>query len=338
MQDVTLEITRECPLNCLICSSNGGKSHSKELSLSEWYRIINESIGLGADSFLISGGEPFNQAYLLDLCKYIVSKNLPFTIYSSGNTAINGKISPIPIEYLKSISKMNNARIIFSLHGANCKTHDSITQTKGSFNNTLLSIQNAIKLKLLTELHFVPVQLNYKELPDVIALAKDLDVKKISILRFVAQERGKANENILELETEKLTYLKEILSKLSDTNSFIRIGAPFSPFAIGEKCNCTAGTDRMTIRYDGLVVPCEAMKFMAGYYGDNDIRKYSLKKIWKESELFEQIRESRNVRGTICNGCNFLDRCQGGCPAQRILNGSLKSIDPYCQALSLRAE
>lgn len=333
MIDVTLEITRKCPLNCLICSSNGGKPHPRELNLNEWLHVIDECISLGAKSFLISGGEPFSSPFLRDVCRYISSKGIQLTVYTCGNVSEEGKLSPLRKNDLKFISDLTSTRLIFNLQGANSKIHDSITSQKGSFENLLSSISCAIDHDLNTEIHFVPVSMNYDVLPEVVSLSKDLDLKRVSVLRFVPQGRGKENEPNLRLGSEDLVHLKEILSSLVEPSGFVRIGNPFSPLGLVKKYDCTAGLNRMTIRFDGRVVPCEALKFLAECYVDNDVRDYSLKKIWKESEIFIHSRTFQSLISiSECNGCSLFLKCKGGCPAQRLISGVKiqNSTEPYC--------
>lgn len=333
--DVTLEITRECPLNCLICSSNGGEKHPSELSLDKWIDIIDESIELGATSFLISGGEPFSSSYFKTLCEYISEKDVSLSIYTSGNYYDGHEFSSLQYNDLFFLTNLDLVKLVISLEGSNEKTHDFLTGVKGSFNNTMATIRLAVKLGIDTEIHFVPTLINYLELPDVVFLAKKIGVKRASILRFVAQGRGKDNEKLLKLRNDDLIVLRDIFFKLEKYGDYIRIGSPFNPFLLSKNYMCTAGRKRMTIRYDGRVVPCEAMKFMAEgfndeFYADNDVTIHTLDDIWNISKIFQMSRDFHKIINSECVSCEFLNKCWGGCPAQRILKSDLNNIDPFC--------
>lgn len=334
-RDITLEITRKCPLNCLMCSSNGGSPHPFELSLNEWLKIIDELIDLGAKSFFLSGGEPFSCSYFEDVCKYISNRDVSFSIYTSGNSLTNNnKLSPLKNDELEFVSSLNIKRVVFNLEGSIDKTHDLMTCTDGSFNNTLSSIISSVDLGLITEVHFVPTLLNYKELSDIVSLAKSLGVSKFSVLRFVPQGRGKKYEQQLKLRNHDIFRLRRILSDLIISNSFIRLGHPFNPFLLVNNFKCNAGQDRITIRYDGLAVPCEAMKFMAENYYDNDVRQFSIKEIWNHSALFTLARTFESRLPNECINCRFLDNCGGGCPIQRLIEGDINQIDPCCTKIT----
>ena len=331
--DVTLEITRRCPLRCIFCSSMGGEPHPNELGLKEWIRLVDESIELGAKSFLISGGEPFTSPFLRDLAHYINEKNVELSIYSSGNVG-NEIVTPVDVSDLEYVAELGDVRMVMSLEGSNPKTHEKITTVPGSYKNTILTLEEGKRLGLKVELHFVPTKINFKELPDVVKLAKKLDVEKVSVLRLVSQGRCVDFRDELELNPKELTELHSIFKQLEKYGSYVRIGSPFNPFMLSKQYKCTAGTDRITITYNGLVAPCEAFKFILNQYKDEiDIRKHKLSEIWGESSLFKEIRELHNISAdidSICYNCKELELCGGGCPAQKILHTSITSFDPYC--------
>jgi len=327
-KNVTLELTRECPLNCVMCSSYGGLPHSRELTLKKWIELIDTLTNLGTESFFLSGGEPFSCKYFKKICTHISELGASLSIYSSGNCIKNGELLPLSINDIQFLSSLNLKNIIFSLEGSNENKHDKITTVKGSFKNTLTSMKQTISQGITTELHFVPMLINYYELPDVVSLAKDLGVSKVSVLRYVAQGRGKENHTQLKLGDKEIKQLRRILKQI-DT-CYVRLGHPLNPFLISNESTCSAGRDRMTIRYDGLAFPCEAMKFLANNFNDNDVHTNSIKKIWYNSVIFNLARKLSSDLPYECLTCTSSKTCGGGCPAQRLIEGSIDSMDNYC--------
>jgi len=317
----------------LICSSEGGVPHQNELSLKEWERIVEEAIDLGANNFFLSGGEPLSCSYFKEICQYIKNRGVSLSIYSSGNVSEGNELQPLKTEDLKPLSDLSSIKLVFSLEGARSETHDKMTCGAGSFENTIISIKKAIDLGLNVEVHFVPTKLNYKELPYIISLSNNLGVRKVSVLRFVAQGRGEKYRHLLEMNKEDLIQLKYIFLNIQEEwIDYVRIGSPFNPFLLSKQYFCTAGINRITIRYDGFAVPCEALKFLANNHSDEiDVRKNSLKKIWNNSKLFNSIKNIQNLTyNSECNSCSFIYKCRGGCLAQKILQHSIDSVDPYC--------
>jgi len=326
----------KCPLNCLICSSNGGIPYPNELTFYELKRIIDDAHELGTRTVIFSGGEPFEHTCLIELCEHAKSNDLGVCIYTSGNVSDKDcSTKPIDESTLSYLRKIPINKMIFGLQGPNEEVHDSITRVRGSFSNTMISIKRVVRESIPTEIHFVPVKMNYRTLPQMIELAKKLKVDKISVLRFVAHGRGKANNSILKLEPDEQLVLKSILREmLASKTPCIRIGAPFNTFELLEGSYCTAGKTRATIRADGFAFPCEAMKELQ-HCLDNDLHRRSLKEVWEESAIF---RESRNfvfiISKSLCRSCEKFAQCKGGCPAQRFLSGvsMVDHGDPYCLA------
>ena len=328
LKELTIEITKECPLKCQICSSNAGYKDKNELSIEELKTLVDQSVDLGLESISLSGGEPLVSENCMPLINYIEKKGLHIDLYSSGNIYGSTSISSIPREIGKQlIDKVN--RIIFSIHGSNSEIHDSITNSPGSFDNLMKSIELIKELKIPMELHFVPTALNYKSLPELIELVKEIEINKISILRFVTQGRGEDNKEILEISDDEIIEFRELLFNLkSDNKDMIRFGSPFNCFILNGTHPCTAGLDKATVRTDGLVFPCVSMKQHFEEYDHNSLHEYSMKDIWTKSDLFLFVRKMINNIPDSCQQCNNYSHCGAGCLTQRIINH--KEKDPYC--------
>ncbi|MGB2600376.1 MAG: SPASM domain-containing protein, partial [Candidatus Omnitrophota bacterium] len=97
----------------------------------------------------------------------------------------------------------------------------------------------------------------------------------------------------------------------------------------GVYSTCPAGQNMLSIRSDGKVVPCSA--FWTLICGD--IRKDSLRDIWDNSEVLNEIRglaeEPLVKNNPICEGCDYLSYCNGGCRASAYYSSGndLKGID-----------
>src|SRR2546423_3928170 len=62
------ELTYRCPLHCPYCSNplNLG-DYSDELTLEEWFRVLNEAHTLGVLQLHLSGGEPLQRRDLVEI-------------------------------------------------------------------------------------------------------------------------------------------------------------------------------------------------------------------------------------------------------------------------------
>lgn len=169
----------------------------------------------------------------------------------------NKEFSAISREELEHLKYIGLDKIVFDFQGAERETYNHLMGSK-NFDEVESSIIRASVVGLNTDIHFVPMKSNYRELPDLIEILNCANIEQLSILNFVPQGRGYENKNELMLSPEEMQEFKAIYDKCKDDfKGHIRIGIPL----IGEdKHKCTAGLGKLVIKYDGTVLPCPAFK------------------------------------------------------------------------------
>jgi len=334
LNELTIEITRKCPMRCTICSSDGGDVDPDELSLVELSKTVDDSIKLGVKIISLSGGEPLESPLTIDFIRYVKKNGLKLLLYTCGNIESEKGITSVSIDKFQLLKEFGVDKVIFSIHGPDAIIHERITTKKGSFQNLITSINNAQKTGHFVELHFVPVLHNYQYLPQVVKLSKDLGIQQVSILRFVPQGRGATNRKDLEITDEKIQDFKEILRETYSISTMkIRLGAPFNCFNIDNQAKCTAGINKAIIRPDGFVFPCVSMKKIIEEKMTNRVRDVSLQKIWETSEIFNIIRlYQKSEKRSQCTGYNNALLCRGCVTQKRLLvqKNLVLNTDPYC--------
>ncbi len=304
--EITLELTRECTLNCIICSSNGGVCDKNELTTKEWMSIIEEASHLGAKRICISGGEPFLREDFDKIIKYCKLKNLGVVVYTSGNiyNSERTEIVPVPKELLVKWGKYID-RLAFGIQGPDAKTHDKITAVEGSFAKLLKTIKHAIEAGIEASGHFVPVKSNFRLISETIQLGKEIGLSGLGVLRFVPQGRGYINKTILELTDREIKELVRIIHNLdSAEREFLKIGSPFSDIFPDLSSKCSLG-NRLTIEPDGIIAPCEAMKDFANERMIFNVRRNSLQDVLQSNWIQDLISEykNRSPEGKVCKFC-----------------------------------
>lgn len=183
--------------------------------------------------------------------KYIDSE---MNIYRQYNDKQFTAISREELEYLKNIGL---DKIVFDFQGSERETYDYLMGSN-HFLEVERSIIRAACVDLDTDVHFVPMKLNYRELPDLIELLNIAGIKNLSLLNFVPQGRGLINKDELMLDEDEMKEFSAIYENCK--NSFhgtLRVGIPLIS---DDKHKCTAGLDKLVIKYDGTVLPCPAFK------------------------------------------------------------------------------
>jgi radical SAM protein with 4Fe4S-binding SPASM domain len=207
-------------------------------------------------------------------------------VFTCGLAKTTEGITSLPPAIIEKCAGLKNIKFIFSFHGATAKTHDYITQTPGSYNCLLTSLKDCLRAGIECEINFVPLRVNVNEFTRLVNLAQDLQITRISVLRFVPQGRGILNRKELELcPDEEDLFVNEVLRLRAESSVDIRTGSPFNGIVPGNKVPCRAGFGKLVVQADGNVLPCEVFKH-------NDRRKWHLS---VHSMTLSQIVESPQV-------------------------------------------
>jgi radical SAM protein with 4Fe4S-binding SPASM domain len=87
---------------------------------------------------------------------------------------------------------------------------------------------------------------------------------------------------------------------------------------------CLAGTGVCFISHQGEVYPCGYLPVLAG-----DLKKQSFAEIWENARVFQQLRNSDNLKGK-CGCCEFRNLCMG-CRARAFAaSGDYLDEEPFC--------
>lgn len=294
LKDITIEITQQCPNHCLHCSSLSSNYKTFCLSFEKVTELINDAVVLGCKTINLSGGEPFVHPEITQIVDYIFEKGLHCYIYTSGICLIGGVPGPISTKILKTI-KGKVTKYIVNVESSDEETYNRIMGTSfHGFTMMKQFVRNVVAQGEVVEAHFVPMKPNYKQIPDVVKMCKEMGVSRVSFLRFVAQGRGLDNEKDLLLSEEELAETRNLMTECEINDAAgVRLGIPFQNCV--KRVNCMTSISKLNIRYDGNVYPCEAFKndqpkYIPHATADNVYDK-SLKDIYSNSVYLQQIRD-----------------------------------------------
>ena len=161
----------------------------------------------------------------------------------------------------EKLKRLGLDKIVFDWQALDTDIDNELMGRKGLNTYLMDSLISARIVGLDVDVHFIPMKPNYREFPDIIECLQMANVKNISVLNFVPQGRGNENREELMLNEEELKEFSEILKKEKEHfNGNIRIGIPLN----GKISHlCTAGTEKLDIKYDGTILPCPAFKEMS---------------------------------------------------------------------------
>lgn len=293
--EISIEILQRCPNRCIYCSSHSNPQATHLIPFEIIKNIIDDAKSLGCKTVCLSGGEPFLHPQILDIISYIAKQQLTCYVYTSGIYMKDEVYSSLPNEYIEAIRGMVD-KVIFNVEADSSALYDQIMGTDvGGFDMMKKSINDCVSSGLVVETHIVPMQVNFKHLRSIFEMCYQLGVSKVSILRLVLQGRALENLSLVKLSGKDNREVTKLIKALNESyKGKVRIGLPYSD----SNCRiyCKAASDKINVRYDGNIYPCEVFKddllnAKLGYEPDN-VWKDSFYDIYQNSPYLNVVRKS----------------------------------------------
>ena len=298
LSEISIEILQRCPNRCIYCSSHSNPQATHIIPFEIIKNVIDDAKSLGCKTVCLSGGEPFLHPQILDIISYIAKQQLICYVYTSGIYMKDEVYSSLPNEYIEAIRGMVD-KVIFNVEADSSALYDQIMGTDvGGFDMMKKSINDCVSSGLVVETHVVPMQVNFKHLKSIFEMCYQLGVSKVSILRLVLQGRALENLSLVKLSGKDNREVTKLIKALNESyKGKVRIGLPYSDSYC--RIYCKAASDKINVRYDGNVYPCEVFKddllnAKLGCEPDN-VWKDSFYDLYQNSPYLNVVRKSIEV-------------------------------------------
>ena len=124
LKEISIEIIRKCPNNCLHCSSFSNKNCSEIIPYELFKKVVSGAKNLGLKTVCFSGGEPFLHPDIIEMIEYVYDIGLDSYVYSSGIYMDKDDIrGPIPQQIFDRISN-KVTKIIYNIEATQKETYD----------------------------------------------------------------------------------------------------------------------------------------------------------------------------------------------------------------------
>ena len=183
--DVCIYVTEACNSNCMMCPmSAGSRRRGRTISPEEWEHL-EEIIPADTQHITITGGEPFLEyRYLLPALEKI-NQTYP---YAEILILTNGRALSIPELFLQTCSQLTEQYCIaIPIHAPERKLHDQITQSPGSFEQTMRAIRALSASKAKIEVRIVGHKLNLHHINATFKMLADSG-SRIDVINLLAME------------------------------------------------------------------------------------------------------------------------------------------------------
>lgn len=333
---IAWEVTRRCNLDCLHCRAAAGCGpFTGELSTAESKKLIDDICRTASPVIILTGGEPLLRPDIYDLAAYGTARGLRMVMATNG-TLVDAAVA-------KNLIRSGIGRVSISIDGKDAAAHDTLRGVPGAFAGAMKGIAALKGAGMEFQINTTVTADNLGEIKDILRLAVDVGAAAHHIFLLVPTGRGRklASRTITAADYENtLMWFHEqsitcgIQLKATCAPHYFRIlhqqkgrrsgtGKPQGQFHESSR-GCLGGISFCFISHQGIVQPCGYLEIACG-----DIRREDFPVIWKNSEVFGNLRDTGRYKGK-CGRCRFVKVC-GGCRARAYeATGDYLAEEPLC--------
>jgi radical SAM protein len=342
---VIWETTQACDLACVHCRACAQPLRSAlELNTAEAKQLIDEVAALKAPVFVLTGGDPLKRPDIFELVEYASINGVRISLTPSATPLLTR-------EAIVRLKQCGLARLAISLDGPTAQIHDAFRRVPGSYDWTLQAVRWAREIGLPVQINTTITRHNLQYMDAMISLLEQLDIVLWSVFFLVPTGRGSEIDLISAEEfeqvfeklyqtsqrvkfdiksTEAQHYRRFLLQRRTeekrrgDVPAMPMLGA-VTPDGIGRAPRgINDGKGFVFVSYRGEVFPSGFLPVSAG-----NIRHESLAKLYRESPLFQALRDTSKLEGK-CGRCEFREVCGGSRARAYAVSGDLFAQEPCC--------
>lgn len=307
-----LAITNACNMNCKYCSVKNIHSQIKNgLSTEEYKKIIDKLVKIGTFQIGLTGGEPTTRKDLVELVKYISSKNVACNLTTNGFS--------VSEELVIALKNAGLTQVQISLDSHKKEIHEKY-RTKGSFDKAMKTAKLFKKYGFIVGVDTVVTNSNMEDLEEFMDFLEENNFDGLTIIKL---KQGHLDLETFKAQVPEYNNYAEIIDRICRRKGKLEVTIDCS--SVNNLCKtltkeeqnqihsagCPAGHTLISIAPNGEIYPCAALtneKYKIGNILTDD-----LEKIWNESEILKSLRGIKNKVESKCKNCPKLDVCRAGC-------------------------
>ncbi|MBU0894626.1 MAG: SPASM domain-containing protein [Nanoarchaeota archaeon] len=273
-----IEPTNHCPMKCIMCPRKYMKRKLGHMDINLYKKIIDQLKGYTPSIGLHHFGESLLHPKLDKMIKYAKEKRI--------KTFISVNASVINLEMAKKIIDAGLDKLHISLDGTDPVMYKRIRGITANYEKAVSNINEIIKYK------------RKRKKPLIVIAMINMKITKNKIKEF---KKKWDKQGVDEVEIKDFVTWEgssKDIERLADKEQLSKAFHKRSPYP------CVRAWHRMTILWDGRVVPCcydYDAKYVLG-----DLNKESLKEIWnnqKMKKLRTQHIKNDFKSNDLCKNC-----------------------------------
>lgn len=311
MKSLDLDFTRGCNMNCIHCFADAHTVMPGELT-TEQYKDVLDQAKAWAPLSRVSwglGGEALTRRDIFELLEYGKALGYPQVLTTNGLLVTE--------EVARKIAA-TEARVSISIDGATDETHEKLRLIPGSLQKAIRGIKRLKAAGAHVGANVTLTKHNVHELPQLLQLAKDLELDHLSLGNIMPFGRALANPELI-LEEEELAFVMKTAQEHNDMPMPVSafdgtLELVFNARKVLEAGRfqpkvTSAGRGKVVVRPDGEVWPCQLLPMPAG-----NVKEQPLSEIL-QSPVFDEVLEVVEEQEVQKN-----KGCGGGCVCTYIMN------------------
>jgi radical SAM protein with 4Fe4S-binding SPASM domain len=321
---VVWNITNRCNLKCVHCYAKAN-SIQRELSTEDCKRIIDNLARSAIPLIIFSGGEPLMREDIFELVEYAKKRKIK-SVLSTNGTLISEDIA----DDLKLFEYVG-----ISLDGV--RIHDKFRGVEGAFKSAVKGLKIANEV-VLTGIRFTLTRYNFLELPDLIKIAREMEIPRFCVYHLVPSGNATFKDDVdnktrrraidyLIREAEREEEMEILTVDNPSDGIYLYLQKKdddileFLKYRGGD----SSGIRLACVDCDGDLHPNQ---FWMDYKAGN-LLEQEFGDIWSNDPLFKMLREKEKYLRDRCGDCKFKRWC-GGFRVRALRNGDLWGWDPSC--------
>lgn len=326
-----LAITHACNMNCKYCSVKDMHSKIRNgLSTEEYKKIIDKLVDIGAFQIGLTGGEPTTRKDLVELTRYVASKNVACNLTTNGFN--------VPEKLIIELKEAGLTQVQISLDSYKKEVHEKY-RTEGSFDKAMATAKLFKKHGFIVGVDTVVTNDNLDDLEEFMDFLEDNGFDGLTIIKL---KQGHLDLETFKKQVPSYDKYAEVIDRVCRRNGRLEVTIDCSSVAnlcktltLEEQnkihsAGCPAGHSLISIAPNGDMFPCAALT--NENYKIGNILTDDLEKVWNESPLLKNLRGIKNNIEGKCKTCPKLDVCRGGCRGiADSLSGKKNQSDANCQ-------
>jgi radical SAM protein with 4Fe4S-binding SPASM domain len=271
-----IELTHRCNLMCSHCYMSGLTEPDPDVHDIE--NLVTELALSGTLELELTGGEPMLHPGFFSIVEKARESNMALSLITNGTL--------LDRDAARRIAESGFLRVCVSLNGR--RRHDEMAGVQGAHKLSMRAVELLRQEGVRVTVKFLATRQNWRDVDDIREFCRVAGASFEPTPLVFANVTGSGSVRSLRLTAEELAgYYAKCVPAQS---------------AAPDKCG--AGISSCAVSPGGKVLPCQTWRQEAG-----SLREESFQRIWRDSTLFNWIRNLPDEAHEACCHCTIKESC-----------------------------